>query len=151
MKGLLACAVFLVFTSHTAFDINLDDIRKNYQMAVSDKNVCRNMINSINSNTQDYVLLAYKGAFQTMWANHTYNPVSKYNTFIAGKKNIEKAVAFSPGNVEIIFIRYSIQKNIPEFLGYKSNMVHDEKFLKDNINSITSSELKKMVFAVLNS
>lgn len=149
MKLIITCVVFILGTSFTTSKLSMDDIRRNYQLAVDDKSVCRNMINALENNTQDNVQLAYRGAFQTIWAHHTYNPVSKFNTFNAGKDNIEKAVTLSPNNVEIIFIRYSIQKNIPSFLGYKSNMQSDRIFLQNNLNNITSAELKKMVVAVL--
>ncbi|MBK6729586.1 MAG: hypothetical protein IPG60_01040 [Bacteroidetes bacterium] len=151
MKLMITCFAFILGTSFTTSKLSLDDIRRNYQLAVDDKSICRSMIDQLGENTQDNVQLAYRGAFQTIWANHTYNPVSKFNTFNAGKDNIEKAVTLSPNNVEIIFIRYSIQKNIPSFLGYKSNMQSDRKFLQNNLNNISSAELKKMVVAVLNS
>ncbi|HET8963249.1 MAG TPA: hypothetical protein VFM99_05095 [Chitinophagales bacterium] len=151
MKLIATCVVIIMSTSYTTSKLSLDDIRRNYQLAVDNKSICRNMIDQLGDNTGDNVQLAYRGAFQTIWAHHTYNPVSKFNTFNAGKDNIEKAVALSPYNVEIIFIRYSIQKNCPSFLGYKSNMQSDRNFLQNNLNNITSAELKKMAVAVLNS
>jgi type III secretion system FlhB-like substrate exporter len=51
----------------------------------------------------------------------------------------------SPENVEVIFIRYSVQKNCPRFLGYSDNMVEDKIFLQANKNSIPSPTLKSMV------
>ena len=93
--------------------------------------------------------LAYLGAFQTIWANHVFNPFSKLKTFNKGKRNIDKAIKLSPNNVEIIFIRYSIQKNSPAFLSYKSNLKEDQKILKQNFSNINSIDLKRMIENVL--
>ena len=65
-----------------------------------------------------------------------FSPISKWNTFKKGKGNIEQAIKIEPDNVELRFIRLSIQKNIPSFLGYKSNIDEDIEFIKKNRNQI---------------
>jgi hypothetical protein len=99
--------------------------------------------------TQKSVHLAYLGAFQAIWANHTYNPFSKLSSFNKGKNNIEKAVKADPGNVEIRMLRLSVQRKCPGFLGYDSNIKDDTAFLNENINSITSPALQKMAALLL--
>lgn len=130
---------------------DLETIRKNYDLAVTDKVICKEMINELSNNMGNNVYLAYLGAFQTIWANHIFNPIAKWNTFKKGKANIEKAVKQDPANVEIRFIRLSIQKNCPGFLGYNDNIKEDKLFLNIHQNSITSSTLMNMVKSLLNS
>ena len=129
--------------------LSLENLRVNYQNAVMDKQVCKNMINELGKNHDNSVQLAYYGGFQTIWANHVFNPFEKLGTFNRGKKNIEKAVKLSPNNIEIIFIRYSIQKNCPGFLGYRSNLKEDYNFLNKNLSTIISPDLKKMVESII--
>ena len=131
--------------------LSLEVVRSNYQLALKDKDICLSMIEQLENNPESNVHLAYLGAFQTIWANHIFNPISKLNAFNKGKKNIDKAVNLSPNDVEIIFIRHSVQKNCPGFLGYNDNLKEDEKFLAKNRNSIASATLAKMVEILLKS
>ncbi len=77
------------------------------------------------------------------------SPISKLNTFKEGKKNIEQAIKKEPENVELRFIRLSVQKNAPSFLGYKSNINEDAKFIKENRHQIRSEILQKNIGTLL--
>jgi hypothetical protein len=151
MKTVSLIFVLLLGGTFTSNALSLEVIRTNYQLAVKDKNICSSMIQQLENNPESNVHLAYLGAFQTIWANHIFNPISKLSTFNTGKKNIDKAVNLSPNDVEIIFIRHSVQKNCPKFLGYNVNCEEDEKFLSKNLNSISSVALKNMVEKLLKS
>lgn len=140
----------MLASSFNADELSLEDIRKNYEISVSDKKVCQSMIEQLSHRLNNNVHLAYYGAFQTIWANHTGNPFEKLKTFNKGKKNIDKAALLSPNSVEIIFIRYSIQKQSPKFLGYKGHLKEDEAYLLKHIKDITNLHLKSMVHNILN-
>ncbi len=150
MKKLLTLVVALFLALNT-FALDLEYLRKSFSKAVNDENLCKTIISKLNGTTESAVHKAYLGGFQTIWANHTYNPMTKWNTFSTGKANIEAAVKKDPKNVEIRFIRLSVQKNCPSFLGYSGNITSDKKFLKDNLHTITSEQLKKMVKAMIES
>src|SRR5690554_8141337 len=68
------------------------------------------MIIELKKNKNSTVLLGYLGGYQTVWANHVFNPVSKLNTFNEGKRNIEKAIKNDPNSLELRFVRLSVQK-----------------------------------------
>jgi hypothetical protein len=80
----------------------------------------------------DPVLMAYKGAAITTTANCKMMPFSKLSVFNEGKKWIELAVKMDSGNVEVRFLRYTVQSNIPGFLNY-DNTESDKKFLLENL------------------
>jgi hypothetical protein len=149
MKMILLILVVSSTTCLKATD--LEYLRKNYAKAVNDETLCKTIINKLSVKVESQVHLAYLGAFQTIWANHVFNPVSKMNTFTKGRVAIEMAVQKEPNNAEIRFIRLSVQKNCPAFLGYSSNIASDKKFLKDHLSSITSEQLKKMVQELIES
>lgn len=150
MKILLTIFM-LAFTFINGDNIpNLDFIRKNYRKAVKDKALCRMMIDKLQLKEDSNIYVAYLGGFQTIWANHVINPLSKLNSFNTGKKNIEKAIKNESGSIEIHFIRLSVQKNAPSFLGYNKNIVEDENYLKNNKHSIYSPLLLKQVNTLLN-
>lgn len=121
----------------------LETVRINYEKAVLDKQLCKKMIEELSAVNKSGVHQAYLGAFQTIWAKHCINPISKLQTFKRGKKNIEEAVAFNPNNIEIRIVRLSVQSNCPSFLGYKKNIEEDKKFILFNNKNITSVFLKE--------
>lgn len=88
------------------------------------------------SKEKSVIALAYLGAYQKIWANHVFNPLSKLATFKKGKNNIELAISKEPENVEIRYIRFSVQKNAPSFLGFNNNIKEDRDFLKTKKTSI---------------
>lgn len=138
-----------IVCSFKSSKIDLDYIRTHYEQAVSNKEICTAMIAGLEKPKLNNIELAYLGALQTIWANHTINPLSKLKTFDKGKTNIEQAVNSEKDNIEIRFVRLSIQKNCPKFLGYSSSVTEDEKYIKSHIDKIQHEGLKKMVVNVL--
>ena len=65
-------------------------------------------------------------------------------------ENIEKAIEMDPQNAELRFIRLSIQKNIPSFLNYHSNLKEDEYWIRKNLDQVKSSIVKKNIQILLN-
>lgn len=117
----------------------LNFFRENYAKAISDKKLCFKMIEELELLKEDPIFLAYLGGLQSVKANHVFNPIRKLSTFNKGKNNIEKAVRLSPNNPEIRFIRLSIQKNIPAFLGYNDNIEEDIKLINSKQEAISSN------------
>jgi len=146
---LLMSVLYLFVISEMRADI-LDDVRKNYDKMASNEELCKSAIANLkgtknNSSTH----LGYLGGLQTIWANHVFSTMSKLNTFKEGKKNIEEAIKKEPDNVELRFIRLSVQKNAPSFLGYKSNITEDIQFIKNNRSQIKSPVLNRHIESLL--
>lgn len=135
----------LIFSMASVKSQDLDIIRLNYTKAVSDKQTCKEMISELEKSNLSGVQLAYLGAFQTIWANHVSNPIDKLTTFRKGKKNIEKAVSQNADEVEIRFVRLSIQNNVPAILGYKSDIDTDKNFVLEHFGTVRSKHLQKLI------
>lgn len=145
--GLLISAICF-FMSFNA--TGLDVVRANYNKLVSDKELCEKMIvelAELKNNSATH--LAYLGGLQAILANHVVSPISKLHTFKEGKKNIEQAIKKEPDNIELRFIRLSVQKKAPSFLGYKSNINEDTEFIKKNSHQIGSNILQKNIKMLL--
>ncbi|MBK9211588.1 MAG: hypothetical protein IPO14_01135 [Saprospiraceae bacterium] len=142
-------ATFYISNTDKIPVVDLEYIRTNYDEAVSNETLCKSMIEELSKNTSNTTYLGYLGAFQTIWAKYTSNPISKLSTFSKGKKNIEKAIKSEPENVELRFIRLSIQKNCPSFLGYNSHIDADKLFIKNNLNKVSSAALKQMCLKII--
>lgn len=140
--------VLLMNVSFNNSDLN--EVRSSYSKAVLDKKLCEKMIEELElSKEKSVIALAYVGAYQTIWANHVFNPLSKLATFKNGKNNIELAISKEPENVEIRYIRFSVQKNSPSFLGYNNNLKEDKDFLVKNKKNINSDFLQKNIETLL--
>lgn len=140
--------VLLMNVSFNNSDLN--EVRSSYSKAVLDKKLCEKMIEELElSKEKSVIALAYLGAYQTIWANHVFNPLSKLATFKNGKNNIELAISKEPENVEIRYIRLSVQKNSPSFLGYNNNLKEDKDFLVKNKKNINSDFLQKNIETLL--
>ncbi len=142
--------LFLVFAVVLSYippsnALDVDIVRTSYAKAVQDKSLCWTMIQQLENHTNNNVYLAYLGAFQTIWANHVFSPVDKIMTFRTGRMNIEKAASSASNNIEVIFIRHSVQKNCPAFLGYNTHLEADRANLLKHRREITSTTLKNMV------
>lgn len=124
----------------------IDVLRNQYPSAVTEKATCQQLIEMLRSMPHlTPTRKAYLGALEAIWANHVFNPISKLNTFQDGKAKIEQAVAEDPDNCEIRYLRLSIQKNVPGFLGYNAQIQEDQSFLKENISHVSSKTLKDMI------
>ncbi|RQP10319.1 MAG: hypothetical protein EAS48_07550 [Chryseobacterium sp.] len=129
--------------------IDLDYLRANYSRAVTDKTLCNRMITDLRQSNRSAVAGAYYGALLCVRAKHSLNPMQKLQSFNAGKAALEAAVARVPKNVEVRFLRLSIQQNIPRFLNYRSDVDEDRRYLAAHMHKITSVELKSMILAAL--
>ncbi len=151
MNYLLCMYLFFVFPDpgkSREMD-EMEHVRIHYVKAVTDKDICKQMIQELSAQEPiNSVKKAYLGAFKMLWAKHSSNPLAKLSTFNAGKKYIENAVREAPENVEIRFIRLSVQKNSPAFLGYKQQIAHDRRFIDLHRDRITSLQLKKMISGI---
>lgn len=147
--AIITAAIFMSATATPVFAIDLEYVRQHYEQAVKNEKLCQTLIDQLSKETGNPVSLAYLGAFQTIWANHVSSPLSKLSTFNKGKKNIEQALKKAPDNIELRFIRLSVQVNCPDFLQYNSNINEDKKFIKSNINRIDSKSLKTMCYKLI--
>ena len=138
-------SILLFLISFNINGVDIDFVRTNYTASIKDKQLCSRMISELKKKNDRPINLGYLGGLQTIWANHVFNPINKLKTFKEGKNKIEKAIKLDPENVELRFIRLSIQKNAPLFLGYNSNINSDKEFIKSNQKTISSAIVRNNI------
>lgn len=146
MKTLIISFFILNFILLNA-QISLESLRLDYPKVISNKELCQSLILDLEKTKIRGAELAYLGALQTIWANHLNNPFQKLSTFKKGKKNIEKAVELNPDNLEVRFLRLSIQHNSPKILGYNNMMKEDKDFIVKNFNHIKNKNLEHLILS----
>ncbi len=136
------------FASAPVIDIN--EVRVLYQRAEKDEKSCTQMVGLLSQyDVKDPLLLGYRAIGTMMMAKYTINPISKWSYFKKGKQLLEKAIDTDPNNVELRFLRFAAQTNIPAFLGYKEHIKSDKAFILNSIPGITEIKLKELVFPFL--
>lgn len=97
------------------------------------------------------VLVCYKGVAELMEAKYIVNPLTKLSKFKSGKELIEQAIKRDPDDTEMRFLRFSVQTNLPSFLGYDKEITSDKNFLLDKANEINDSNFRNNVIRYLSS
>lgn len=121
----------------------LQEVRNTYGECSKSEKLCDKMLAQLN-NTTSAELLGYKACLTMMKASWATWPNQKLAYFNDGKMQLEKAIKAHPTNIELRYLRYSVQKAIPSYLDY-DNMATDLAFLKKNVASLTDLQLKKMI------
>lgn len=130
MKKLFVGSLFLLISySILATDnINVEDIRKGYYEAVYDSKRTDELYSQLKKvKSSDPLVQAYIGSLEALKAKHARNPYYKLSYLAQFDKTIRAAVKKAPDNLEIRFLRFSVQYYVPEFLGYSKEMQEDKQ------------------------
>lgn len=105
------------------------ELRELYWASVEDQDKTEEMLDLIESSTtSDPLVLAYRGAAESLMAKHVFFPVKKLDWLKKCDETFKEAVKLDPKNIEIRFLRFAYQHYIPAFLGY-SNEVEDDRLV----------------------
>lgn len=148
MKLVLLLMAAMTFT--TSPDLSV--IRSAYTKAPSEEKYCRQLIESLKNidETKSPLLGGYKGCAAMIMAKHVFNPFMKLSYFNKGKRILEKAIETDKSNVELRYLRFTVQTNSPSFLGYKKDMPGDRAFLVQMLPVIDDTYLRNAITKALN-
>src|SRR5690554_2513105 len=122
---------------------NLESIREQYPQAINDVALTTRLYDALSDVSEtDAVLLAYKGAVATLMANFAKRVKDKKAYFTEGAQLIEEAVKAASQDIEIRYIRLSVQENAPKFLKYNDSIEADKAFVLSHLPEVESSSLK---------
>jgi len=149
---LIACFLIIFSNSYyTANDQSINSIRLKFHNSTSSEKVCKDLIKQLEpfNEKNNPLFLGYKGGATMLMATHVINPFSKLSYFKKGRIILEKAIQADKNNVELRFLRYTVQTNVPSFLGYSSHLEKDRVFLKESVSGVKDNELKKIITSYL--
>ncbi|TKB97117.1 hypothetical protein [Pedobacter cryotolerans] len=151
MKFLAVLILMMVSNFFTMSDVEVATLRKLYYEAAENKAAVKKLsalLAKVNDNS-DAILIGYRGATEMMEAKYAFNPVTKLSRFNKGKNYLEKAIKKEPKQAELRFIRFSIQTNLPSFLGYNDHIKIDKDVLINSIVKIDDKQLKNNIIEYL--
>ena len=127
--------------------MTLDEARKVYSESMKDKATCEAAYNKI-SQTKDSdnsLLVGYKAAITIAMSKHLKTTKEKIAYFNKGKALLESAIARDDKNVELRFIRFTIQSNCPAALKYNKNKTADKDFIIENLAGVKNNSVKSRI------
>ena len=94
--------------------------------------------------------VCYLGVIQALKAKHAWNPYYKVKYLNDAEKILQTAVSREPDNMEIRFMRFSIEHNVPGFLGYTKHLVADrEEMIKQLERKYYASADQEVVITII--
>jgi len=116
-------------------------LRRHYQQAAKDKSAGEKFYQLMAGYTErDPVVLGYKGAAEAIKARDA-SLLDKLRYVQAAARTFEHAVSLNPKNAEIRFLRFSMETNLPSFLGLSTHIDEDRHLLLTSVLHHPSSGL----------
>lgn len=138
---------FLMISSQvSAQDLNLLKIRKEYSLAVKDEDICENNLNVLRAKAKATTDKGYLAVYEMVYAKHMGNPFKKIGQFKKGKNLLESLIKQNPNNVELRFIRWSVQIHAPSILNYSGDINEDKKYIVANLNTLQPHDAKEIIY-----
>lgn len=159
MKVLLINFLIILTLNLSSKAENLVKIRDEYIIAIKDGEKANELYKQLSAiKNPDPIILAYLGSTQALLAKHHWNPVNKLSLINQAFENINLAVEKDPNQLEIRFLRFSLQYYVPTILGYNKNLITDKNKIvsliqKGNPKSLKVDQqiLKNMAHFMVNS
>nr|WP_157536179.1 hypothetical protein [Mucilaginibacter sp. L294] len=133
-RYILISALLLLFlplyhgnaTPVDATEPDLHTIRKLLVTAINSSKTTDSLYRNLGSiKNRTALVTGYIGTLQALKAKHTWNPYYKIKYLNDAEKTFKNAVTNDPSNIEIRFMRFSVEHNVPGFLGYTKNLEAD--------------------------
>ena len=130
--------LFLLFTllfltdSFSAYSQKTDvpEMRKGMLRAIKSPKATDSLYKNLEAlNKKTPLVLGYYGALEALKAKDSWNPYKKVKLLVSSHKTMEQAVNASPNDMEIRFLRFSIEFYLPGFLGLSKDMVSDKNMI----------------------
>jgi hypothetical protein len=133
------------------YEPNLHVIRKLLITALNSKKTTDSLYNNLNAVKNKSALInGYMGTLQALKAKHAWNPYFKIKHLNDCQKTFTDAVQRDPHNIEIRFMRFSIEHNVPGFLGFNKNLTADrEEIIKQVDNKHYAQADKALVKTII--
>ncbi|MGV3706101.1 MAG: hypothetical protein ACO1NU_12055 [Arcticibacter sp.] len=112
----------------SVFSTDLDKVRSQFYQAVENKAAAEKFVSQMKREQGiSAVHLAYYGSAQTLMGKHAWNPYQKLAHLKSGMQVLSAAAKKAPDELEIRFLRFSIEHYLPTFLGMSKHLDEDRK------------------------
>jgi hypothetical protein len=125
------------------------ELRREFDSAVNDEDKAVSLLSRLDGLAFDPVHLAYHAATTALLAKFSYNPWNKYSYCKQSMSEFQEAVKAAPANIEIRYLRYCVQSNLPSFLGMNKELSDDRTIMLLHLNESSDQDLNKRIASLL--
>lgn len=126
-------------------------LRRHYEAAAADKTAGEKFYQLlVDYHDHDALVLAYKGAAEAIRARDA-SMFNKLTYVQQAVRTFEQAVSLDPQNAEIRFLRFSVESNLPPFLGLSKHVDEDLALLLQSALAYPKSGLDDEAFRTVRS
>ena len=151
MRKYLILFLFFVYSFIVIAD-DISQIRNMYTSSIENEKKCEDFGKyMLNLNYDENNLYqAYLGCYYFIKCKYTSSNILKFKYFNKGKALLESSINNNSSSIELRFLRYSIQVNLPRILFYYQDIEKDFNFVQHNLMSLKDEKLKKYILKSLN-
>ncbi|WP_307532817.1 hypothetical protein [Pedobacter sp. W3I1] len=103
-------------------------LKTNMIKAVENSKLTDSLFTQLNKLPNKTALITgYTGTLEALKAKHSWNPYNKIKFVGQSLKTMQKAIDMDKENLEIRFMRFSIEFYTPSFLGFSKDLAQDKK------------------------
>ena len=144
MVRLLSLVVTLTCLSGplVADGMSLSFLRKIFHSAVLDADRIPSFAEEMdNIHNPTPIEMAYQAAAQALQAQEEWNPIEKLSHLRKFKRLMTRAVELDVDEIEIRFLRFGIEYNIPGIFGFSDDLYEDKVMIIDSVSRIEKFEV----------
>ena len=137
------------FASYLMPDFSPTALRRYYEHAAAGKPAGEEFYNLLRDYAgQDALVLGYKAASEAIKARDA-SMLTKLTYVQQAARTFDQAVGLDPRNAEVRFLRFSVESNLPPFLGLSQHVDEDKAFLLNAALQHPGSGLDAEAFATV--
>lgn len=148
----LFSVVFFSWINLPVSSATVQEIRIFHEKACCSEKECTLFYNYMNrAGGNEPLTQAYRGVSNIFMARFVWSPWSKYNYFTTGRDLLENAIESDKFNIEMRYLRYTVQTNAPSFLSYNSHINLDKNLILKNWVNLKDEDLKNRISVYMSS
>ncbi len=140
-------SILILLLSILLVGIDISELREMYPKASSDVEIANNLYDQLSgvSLTDNPKLRAYKGAILSLKAKNAKTIKDKKMYFQEGVQFLETAVKTAPADIEIRYLRLTVQEHAPKIVKYNKNIEEDKSFIVAHYGKTKDAKLKASI------
>lgn len=127
---LFACAGFIAPAND-----DISGIRSLYRSAINSSSKADDLVKTAEKKRYvDGVTRAYYGTGIALQAKHSINPFTKLSKAKTAAYELNVAVNMKPGNLEVCFLRFSFESNLPDVVNVTKHLSADKAVILSKLD-----------------
>ncbi len=127
--------IFLQSHINVVDDNELSLARIYFSKASTEETAANNLKTLTEAKQNEAIFKAYHGASLAILAKYSWNPYKKLENVRNGLLFLNTAVAMNLQDIEIRFLRLSIEEHIPSAISFTKHMQADKDFIIQHLNN----------------